>query len=68
MSDYDKLHEAHEEYHHPMSGKGPRVFSMADMLGGQIICDFCKRWQKSLAGLPSGWTREDGKDKCPKCQ
>ena len=53
-----------------------RLYSMLDLLGASITCDFCGRWQR-LDALDSatamknaeqkGWTKRDDKDCCRIC-
>lgn len=56
--------------------QGGRLYSMLDILGPEIVCDECGRWQRLSAILESdaredanrkGWAIVDGRDLCPIC-
>lgn len=69
-NDTKTLHEKHE----PRLPTG--LISMMDMMGGQITCDDCGRWQRLGAltetesvkvATDAGWLIKDGRDRCPIC-
>jgi hypothetical protein len=69
-NDTTTLHEAHK----PRLGG---MMSLLDIMGGEIVCDGCGRWQRlgtlieadaRKAATERGWAFVDGRDICRVCQ
>lgn len=72
---FDEAHRLHRK-DEPRFPPG-HLYSMLDMLGAEITCDFCGRWQRlptlmeydaDALAQERGWTKCEGKDVCPICK
>ena len=76
MANLAEAHRLHEKDEPRL--RDYAIYSMLDLMGGEVVCDFCGRWQRIPSLFPGdpdipemkasrGWTMLEEKDCCPVC-